>query len=71
MFIPHRRIQVFDDVEAVEDIETLAGVFTAGHRFIVTDIGRRGYGVKDKDGNRISDLHFGAVKLVEDNKTVE
>lgn len=56
-------------VVLLEDVETLAGIFTKGHEMTITGTSVRGWDLIDKEGNRILEAGWNnhrEYKILED-----
>lgn len=46
-------LKIGDRIELTQDVSTMAGTFTKGHRLICIGRGSRGYDFVDADGNKL------------------
>lgn len=58
MFIPNKSLKIGDRIVIKEDLQVLAGIFTRGHEFTITDITERGPDLMDDDGNVVLETAF-------------
>jgi len=52
-FLPRPHIKIGDRVALEHDTDTLAGLFTRGHEFTVTNRTSRGWDLIDDENNRL------------------